>query len=63
VVQPAPGGGSLGAIILPALIAGIPIAIIALILAAQTAGGAAWLTVVRRWLKRDIVPAGGRARH
>jgi hypothetical protein len=62
VVQPAPGGGTLGALILPALIAGIPLAIVALILAAQTAGGAAWLTVVRRWLNRGVIPASGRAR-
>lgn len=58
----APGGGTFGAIILPALIAGIPIAMIALILAAQTAGGAAWLTVVRRWLNRTVLPMGNRAR-
>ena len=41
---------------LPLLIAGIPLAIILLIVAAQVAGGAAWLPVIRRWLNRGITP-------
>jgi hypothetical protein len=62
VALPPPGGGGLETIILPALIAGIPLLVIALIILAQTAGGAAWLTVIRRWLNRSVVPADGRAR-
>ena len=38
--------------VLPLLIAGIPIAVILLIVGLQIAGGAAWLPVIRRWLNR-----------
>ena len=38
--------------VLPLLIAGIPIAVILLIVSLQVAGGAAWLPVIRRWLNR-----------
>jgi hypothetical protein len=38
--------------VLPLLIAGIPIAVILLIVGLQVAGGAAWLPVIRRWLNR-----------
>jgi hypothetical protein len=43
--------------VLPLLIAGIPIAVILLIVGLQVAGGAAWLPVIRRWLNRT--PAAG----
>lgn len=43
--------------VLPLLIAGIPIAVIFLIVILQVAGGAAWLPVIRRWLNRTP-PAG-----
>jgi hypothetical protein len=38
--------------VLPLIIAGIPIAVILLIVGLQVAGGAAWLPVIRRWLNR-----------
>jgi hypothetical protein len=38
--------------VLPLLIAGIPIAVILLIVGLQIVGGAAWLPVIRRWLNR-----------
>ncbi len=38
--------------VLPLLIAGIPIALIILIVSLQIAGGAAWLPVIRRWRNR-----------
>ena len=38
--------------VLPLIIAGIPIALILLIVGLQVAGGAAWLPVIRRWLNR-----------
>jgi hypothetical protein len=43
---------------LPLLIAGIPIALIILIVLAQLAGGAVWLPVIRRWLNRGLTPDG-----
>jgi len=42
--------------VLPVLIAGIPIAVIVLVVILQMAGGAAWLPVVRRWLDRRLIP-------
>ena len=50
-------GPSPFAFALPLLIAGIPIALIVLIVILQIAGGAAWLPVIRRWLNRT--PAAG----
>jgi hypothetical protein len=38
--------------VLPLVIAGIPIAVILLIVGLQVAGGAAWLPIIRRWLNR-----------
>jgi hypothetical protein len=38
--------------VLPLIIAGIPIAVILLIVGLQVAGGVAWLPVIRRWLNR-----------
>ena len=45
--------------IVPGLIAGIPIAVVAFVVFLQVAGGAAWLPVVRRWLDRAPVPGVG----
>ena len=47
-------------IVIPGLIAGIPLAVVALAVLAQVAGGAAWLPVVRRWLDRRLIPGPGR---
>jgi hypothetical protein len=49
-------GGSPFSFALPLLIAGIPLAIILLIVVAQVAGGAVWLPVIRRWLNRRLTP-------
>jgi hypothetical protein len=35
---------------LPALILGVPVLLVAMLVALQIAGGAAWLPIVRRWL-------------
>jgi hypothetical protein len=48
------------AFLLPALLAGIPIAVVALVIIGQILGGAAWLPVVRRWLNRSVIPGRGR---
>jgi len=58
VEEPTSGdqGGSPFSFALPLLIAGIPLAIILLIVIAQVAGGAVWLPVIRRWLNRGIAP-------
>jgi len=53
---PGDQGGSPFAFALPLLIAGIPIAIVILIVIAQVAGGAVWLPVIRRWLNRRLTP-------
>jgi hypothetical protein len=45
--------------IVPGLIAGIPIAVVAFVVFLQVAGGAAWLPVVRRWLDRAPMPGVG----
>jgi hypothetical protein len=45
-----------GSFLLPALIAGIPVAVIAFVVLMQIAGGAAWLPVIRRWLNRSVTP-------
>ena len=42
--------------VIPGLIAGVPIAIVAIAILLQVAGGAAWLPMIRRWLQRRIVP-------
>jgi len=42
--------------VLPLLLAGIPISVIALVVMLQIAGGVAWLPVVRRWLDRRLMP-------
>ena len=45
--------------LVPGLVAGIPIAVVAFVVFLQVAGGAAWLPVVRRWLDRAPVPGVG----
>ena len=45
--------------IVPGLVAGIPIAVVAFVVFLQVAGGAAWLPVVRRWLDRAPMPGVG----
>ena len=45
--------------VVPGLIAGIPIAVVAFVVFLQVAGGAAWLPVVRRWLDRAPMPGVG----
>jgi hypothetical protein len=42
--------------VIPGLIAGVPIAIVAIAVFLQFAGGAAWLPMIRRWLQRRLVP-------
>jgi hypothetical protein len=42
--------------VIPGLIAGVPIAIVAIAVLLQFAGGAAWLPMIRRWLQRRLVP-------
>jgi hypothetical protein len=53
--QPAAGPSPLEFVI-PGLIAGVPIAIVAIAVFLQFAGGAAWLPVIRRWLHRRLMP-------
>jgi hypothetical protein len=45
--------------LVPGLVAGIPIAVVAFVVFLQVAGGAAWLPVVRRWLDRAPMPGVG----
>ena len=45
--------------VVPGLVAGIPIVVVAFVVFLQVAGGAAWLPVVRRWLDRAPVPGVG----
>jgi hypothetical protein len=47
---------SIGELIVPGLLVGIPLFTLLLILAGQVGVGAAWLPVVRRWLTRPLVP-------
>jgi hypothetical protein len=51
---------SIGELIVPGLLVGIPLLTLLLILAGQVGVGAAWLPVVRRWLTRPLVPGRGR---
>ena len=52
---------SIGQLIVPGLLVGIPLLTLLLILAGQIGVGAAWLPVVRRWLTRPLVPGHERA--
>jgi len=47
---PVDQGSSPFEFLVPGIIAGIPILVIALVVLLQMAGGAAWLPLVRRWL-------------
>jgi hypothetical protein len=47
---------SIGELIAPGLLVGIPLLTLLLILAGQLGVGAAWLPVVRRWLNRPLLP-------
>ena len=47
-------GSSLGSLVVPGLILGIPAILVLGILAAQLAVGVAWLPVIRRWLGRRL---------
>jgi hypothetical protein len=42
--------------VVPGLLLGIPALVLALILGIQLVGGAAWLPVIRRWVKGGVVP-------
>jgi hypothetical protein len=42
--------------VLPGLLVGIPAFMLLLILGIQVVGGAAWLPVIRRWVKGGVVP-------
>jgi hypothetical protein len=61
VVPDSPTAGvtpSMGELIVPGLLVGIPLLTLLLILAGQLGVGAAWLPVVRRWLNRPLLPGG-----
>ena len=53
-LAPTVGGGGPLDFVVPGLIVGIPIAVVALIVFLQLVGGAAWLPVVRKWLGRRL---------
>jgi len=55
-LQPVGAGRSPLDFVIPGLIAGVPIAIVAIAILLQVAGGAAWLPMIRRWLHRRLVP-------